>query len=105
MSEPSTFGSRLKAARLEAGLSQDELARRAGSSKGYISELETTQTGRPSADLALKLAEAVGVTVEHLVRGDAKQQDMAFFRSYQALDEPTKSKLNGIMKVLKGGVD
>lgn len=101
MSELTTFGARLKAARLEAGLSQDELARAVGSSKGYISELETTPGGRPSAELALKLAEAVGTTVEHLVRGDEKHQDMVFFRSYQALDEPLKAKLNGILKVLK----
>lgn len=105
MSEPSTFGSRLKTARIEARLSQEDLARVVGSSKGYISELETNPGGRPSAELALKLAEAVGTTVEHLVRGDAKQNDVAFFRSYQTLDEPTKAKLSGIMKVLKGAPD
>lgn len=102
MNEPSTFGARLKAARVEARLSQEELAKAVGSSKGYISELETNPGGRPSAELALKLAEAVGTTVEHLVRGDSKEQDIAFFRSYQTLDEPTKAKLTGIMKVLKG---
>lgn len=105
MSEPSTFGSRLKAARSEARLSQEDLAKAVGSSKGYISELETNPGGKPSADLALKLAEALGTTVEHLVRGDAKQKDVVFFRSYQTLDETTKAKLSGIMKVLKGSQD
>jgi putative transcriptional regulator len=103
LNEPSTFGSRLRAARTEARLSQGELAQLVGSSKGYISELETNDSSRPSAELALKLAEAVGSTVEHLVRGAPKEQgqDLAFFRSYQALDETTKTKLNGILKLLK----
>ena len=51
----------------------------------------------------MKLAEAVETTVEFLMRGDAEKvpEDAAFFRSYQNLDEPTKTKLQGILKLLK----
>lgn len=103
MSELSTFGARLKAARTTAKLNQEELAKRVGSSKGYISELETNPDIRPSADLVMKLAEEVGTTVEFLMRGVSEKApaDTAFFRSYQNLDEPTKSKLQGILKLLK----
>lgn len=103
MSELSTFGARLKAARNKAGLNQEELARRVGSSKGYVSELETNSDIRPSAELVMKLAEEVATTVEFLMRGDEEKApaDTAFFRSYQSLDDTTKSKLQGILKLLK----
>lgn len=102
LNEPSFFGSRLRTARNEAGLSQDELAKRIGSSKGYVSELETNPGIRPSAELVLKMAAELDTTVEALMRGNDKAPaDVAFFRSYQGLDEPTKTKLQGILKLLK----
>jgi len=100
LSDISTFGTRLKAARNSAGLNQEALAQLVGSSKGYISELETNPDIRPSAELVMKLAEAVETTVEHLMRGDGPG-DSAFFRSYQELDDGTKHKLHGILKLLR----
>lgn len=103
MSELGTFGTRLRAARTRANLSQDELARRVKSSKGYISELETVPNIRPSADLVLKLAMETGTTVEHLLRGDSPEAgaDKAFFRSYENADPQVKAKLKAILDVLK----
>lgn len=102
MSELLSFGARLKAARTQAKLNQEELAKRVGSSKGYISELETNPDIRPSAELVMKLAQEIDTTVEYLMRGvEENTIDRAFFRSYQGLDDTTKSKLQGIMKVLK----
>ncbi|WP_189339641.1 helix-turn-helix domain-containing protein [Rhodanobacter denitrificans] len=103
MSELSTFGVRLKAARTGAKLNQEELAKRVGSSKGYISELETNPDIRPSAELVMKLAEELQTTVETLMRGEITEApaDAVFFRNYQSLDEPTKSKLQGILRLLK----
>lgn len=103
MSELLTFGTRLKTARNKAGLNQETLALRVGSSKGYISELETNPDIRPSAELVMKLAEEVGTTVEFLMRGEGEKGpvDAAFFRSYQNLDDTTKTKLQGILKLLK----
>lgn len=103
MSEPTTFGARLKASRNQMGFNQEALAQRVGSSKGYISELETNPDIRPSAELVMKLAEELGTTVEFLMRGEKEKApaDTAFFRSYQTLDDPTKSKLQGILKLLK----
>ena len=102
MSEQSSFGARLKAARTLAKFNQEELAKRVGSSKGYISELETNPDIRPSAELVMKLAQEIDTTVEYLMRGvEENTIDRTFFRSYQGLDDTTKSKLQGIMKVLK----
>lgn len=93
----------MKAARAAAKLNQEELAKRVGSSKGYISELETNPDIRPSAELVMKLAEELRTTVEALMRGEVMEApaDAAFFRNYQSLDEPTKSKLQGILQLLK----
>lgn len=55
----------LKRARLAAGLSQDDLARKAGCCQGTISHLEAYAT-RTSEAIAHALAEALGVGLREL---------------------------------------
>lgn len=57
---------RLRDARFEAGLDQDELAERAGLSRSTISRLENEAIPRPAWPDLEKLARALGVTVSHL---------------------------------------
>jgi putative transcriptional regulator len=59
------LGSRLKAVRTEAGLTQAELADRAGVSRKTINTVENG-VFIPSTLLALSLAKALGTTVEAL---------------------------------------
>ena len=59
------LGSRLKAVRTEAGLTQAELADRAGVSRKTINTVENG-VFIPSTLLALSLARALGTTVEAL---------------------------------------
>ena len=59
------LGSRLKAVRTEAGLTQAELAERAGVSRKTINTVENS-VFIPSTLLALSLAKALGTTVEAL---------------------------------------
>ena len=59
------LGSRLKAIRTEAGLTQAELAERAGVSRKTINTVENS-VFIPSTLLALSLAKALGTTVEAL---------------------------------------
>jgi len=59
------LGSRLKAVRTEAGLTQAELADRAGVSRKTINTVENG-VFIPSTLLALGLAKALGTTVEDL---------------------------------------
>ncbi|WP_315721601.1 MULTISPECIES: helix-turn-helix transcriptional regulator [unclassified Bradyrhizobium] len=61
--------------RKKRGLSQDELARRAGITQGYLSEIEV---GRKSGDVQTlrKLADALKVTLDSLVQ-DGPSEDHA----------------------------
>jgi transcriptional regulator with XRE-family HTH domain len=48
-------------------MSQAALARAAGVSKAYLSELEAGAGKRPSADVLLRLSDALGVTIAELL--------------------------------------
>ena len=61
------LGDRIRQRRDDTGLSAAELARRAGISKGYLSEIESGNTVRPSADVLDRLATALGTTIADLL--------------------------------------
>ena len=63
-----TFGRRLRAARLEAGLTQAQLARGI-TSTGHISMLETDKR-RPSLEMVRALAGRLGVSADALMEPD-----------------------------------
>lgn len=65
-----TVGERVKARRLELGLTQDDLAEKAGISKSFLSDLEN---GRRSigAETLLDLGRAMGVSLDLLMTGEA----------------------------------
>lgn len=54
----------LKTARQQAGLSQSELARRAGVSRTTLARMETLARGDMSVSVLLKLLEAAGYDVK-----------------------------------------
>jgi transcriptional regulator with XRE-family HTH domain len=56
------FGGLLKEARTRAGLTQKELAERVGITDSYISKMETGVFPPPSREVAVKLADAVGIS-------------------------------------------
>ena len=59
------LANRLRVARAERGLAQDDLARLVGVSRNTVSSIETLRY-TPSALLAFRLAEALGVPVTAL---------------------------------------
>jgi len=61
------LGQRLRRFRDDRGWTQAALAEQAGVSKPYLSELEGGAGRRPSAQILLKLADALGVTVADLL--------------------------------------
>jgi transcriptional regulator with XRE-family HTH domain len=68
---------RLKRLRAGRGLTQEELAARAGLSVSLVMALEQGKRGNPRLDTLLKLAAALGVTLDELAgparkRGGAK---------------------------------
>jgi len=62
-------GDRLRQARIDAGLNQSQLARKAGVTPSAISQIESGASKRPSSDNLLPLAKALGVTPEWLISG------------------------------------
>ncbi len=74
MSEPdrARIGPQLRQLRTTAGLTQLELAERAGVADGTISRLERGRLKEPSAHLVEKLAAGLGVGVQDLLRRTGK---------------------------------
>lgn len=103
---PTPLGIKIRQLRKEQGLSLDQLAAMAETSKSYLWELENRETANPTMDKVSKIAEKLGVTAEFLLNDEqaahsAEDADKAFFRKYQKLPAPTKKKIQDILKVLR----
>lgn len=68
-----SLGTKIRRLRKAAGLTQIQLAERAGVSQGSITAYETGQT-EPLVSVAAALARALGVTVEQLL-SDGPEDD------------------------------
>lgn len=69
-----TLGTRLRAARLEAGLSQAALSERTGIVQQAISRYESG-TSTPSVDTLVRLADALSVSLDWLTGGRAGERE------------------------------
>ncbi|SKA14903.1 helix-turn-helix domain-containing protein [Novilysobacter spongiicola] len=72
---PSVLGEKIRARRTEMGLSLDDLAEATGSSKGYLWEIENRESPNPSADKLIKIAAALGLTVDFLLETNLAPPD------------------------------
>jgi len=68
--ESSEIGRCLLAARLQRGLSQKDVARRAGMASSSLSRIENGRV-RPSIEVAMRITRAIGVDLADVVRVDA----------------------------------
>ena len=68
--EPSVFGRRLKAFRHKLGISQNELAKRSGVTRVTITVLESGRQQGVSLEVAMKLADGLGISIDRLARDD-----------------------------------
>ncbi len=91
-----TFGERLRARRIELGLSQQELAGRAGLTQTAIAEIEANHT-RSSRKL-LELARALGVSAHWLATGQGAMADGA--REFAGT--PAQSATGGLILDIDG---
>lgn len=64
-----TIGERIRELRIEHRLTIEDLAARAGISKGFLSDVENGQR-RLGSDSLLRVAQALGASVDYLLRGD-----------------------------------
>ncbi|MNT42540.1 helix-turn-helix protein [compost metagenome] len=65
----------LKAARIECGVSQAELARRAGVARTTLARMETVARGDMSVSALVRLLDAAGYDVKAVRRGHARTLD------------------------------
>jgi transcriptional regulator with XRE-family HTH domain len=82
-----SLAERIRHFRSQAGLTLDELAVRADTSKGYLSELENDAEGKkkPSAEMLLRLANALSITLADLLDRPTlrvKDQKVTLTRSF-----------------------
>lgn len=63
-----TVGDRIREIREEMQMRQDQLAERAGLSKGFLSDVENNKRNIGSENL-LKIANVLGASVDYLLRG------------------------------------
>ncbi len=62
-----TLASNIKKYRQKSGLSQDQLARKAGIPYSTFLKIESGYTPNPSIQAVLNIAEALGITIDELV--------------------------------------
>lgn len=71
-----TPGDRIREAREAKGWTQEQLADKAQISKGFLSDVENNKRN-VSAENALKLADALGISLDFLMRGEEAKQESA----------------------------
>jgi transcriptional regulator with XRE-family HTH domain len=64
-----TTGDRIREIREEQGMTQDQLAEETGISKGFLSDVENAKRN-VSSDYLLRIANALGSSLDYLLRGD-----------------------------------
>lgn len=72
MSTLADIADQLKAVRLAAGLTQTELARRAGVSRTTVARMETVAKGDMSVSVLVRLLEAAGYELKAVKLGHAR---------------------------------
>ncbi len=73
------FAERLRELRLSRGMTQAELARRAGVSVTYVSQLESADTA-PGIDLVARVAKALGITTTELLPPESAPETLAVLK-------------------------
>jgi transcriptional regulator with XRE-family HTH domain len=100
MSDPLEIGHRIRAARRDRGLTQDELADQVGVSRSAVAQWETGRTGQVTGNLS-RIAGVLGVNVEYLMYGDDKRamgevrqgDELALLRLYRECDPEDRQML------------
>ncbi|MDD3035514.1 MAG: helix-turn-helix transcriptional regulator [Candidatus Saccharimonadaceae bacterium] len=66
--ESSSLGQKIKKLRLKLGLSQDDFARKADVPYTTLTKVETGVIKKPSVFVVSKIAKALGVDIEELIK-------------------------------------
>ncbi|WP_316980091.1 helix-turn-helix domain-containing protein [Shumkonia mesophila] len=98
------LGEKIQKLRKEKGLTLEQLADLADSSKSYIWELENKNPPRPSAEKLSKIATQLGVTMEYLLDQEERvtetdATDEMFFRKYRQMDPDVKKRIRKMVDI------
>lgn len=94
------FGLRLRTSRKHAGLSQRELAERAGIAEKYLSRVEVG-AAVPSIRVARDLAAALGVNLDALADGKTTALDARLATAVRVLQRLAPEDLERAVRVLR----
>jgi transcriptional regulator with XRE-family HTH domain len=100
MSTPHDIGLRVREARRESGLTQDQLANQVGVSRSAVAQWETGRTGQVTGNLS-RIAAVLDVNVEYLMYGNDKRapalalqgDELAMLRLYRECDPEDRQML------------
>jgi transcriptional regulator with XRE-family HTH domain len=100
MNAPLEIGTRVRAARRDRGLTQDELADQVGVSRSAVAQWETGRTGQVTGNLS-RIAAALEINVEYLLYGDDKRavgevrqgDELALLRLYRECEPDDRQML------------
>ncbi|MBQ9537787.1 MAG: helix-turn-helix transcriptional regulator [Treponema sp.] len=98
-----TFAQRLREEIEYTGLLQKELADRAGIKKRALDMYLGSQASIPPADVAVRLAKVLGVTVEYLVTGE-RNEELDKHRPFRRLEEDFSALPSDIAKTIEAMV-
>ena len=87
-----TFGERIVALRKKQKWSQDELAKKVGTSAPIIGRYERNEI-KPSIEVAKKLADELGVTIDYLISGSNKIFDKDLLEDIENLSEEDRQQV------------
>jgi len=92
-----TIAKRMRWSRERSGMTQEELARKAGTTKDVIAQVEVGRTKRPRQ--AEQIADALGVPVAWLMFGDSELEPDAVevAVAYQGLPEHVKLAIRALI--------
>lgn len=94
-----SVGERIRTRRTELDWTQDELARRAGISKSFLSDLENDRRSVSAANL-LEIAKVLGLSMDFLMTGVPRgEQDVAPAQEVPALDLSIPAGLSELARV------
>lgn len=97
------IGLRVAEIREHSGLTQSALARSVGTSQSAISQIEAGERN-PSYEMLRQIAEALGVSVPHLVGADVEtltREEEVHFRQYRGLPEDARRELQDFAAYLR----
>jgi len=80
-----TFGERIISLRKKVKWSQDDLAKKIGTSAPIIGRYERNEI-KPSIEVAKKLADELGVTIDYLIGGQAQVFDKKLIQKIQDIE-------------------